>query len=135
MSLYFCETSDVRAAEPQYTKTLSVAVLTTNESQIKAFSDTFNQYEALHPDTKIRLDFYSDLNYKQKLPLWLEQGGYNLLYWQAGKRLDRLVEQDLLHPIDALITPDLLRKNLQQAVLAQVTANNIVHALPFAHYP
>lgn len=114
---------------------LTVAVLTSDGSQIKAYSDIFDQYEALYPQIKIRLDFFDDIRYKQKLSGWLEQGKYDLLYWQAGKRLDRLVEQDLLQPIDSLIDRALLSKNLQPAVLAEVTSDNTVHALPFAHYP
>ncbi|MFT4938610.1 MAG: multiple sugar transport system substrate-binding protein [Paraglaciecola sp.] len=113
---------------------LSVAVLTADEKQIAAFSDIFNQFEKRYPDVQIQLDFYSDLSYKKKIADWLEQGKYNLMYWQAGQRLKRLVEQDLLQPVGSLIDKSLLKKNIQASALAQVTIDDEIQALPFAHY-
>jgi ABC-type glycerol-3-phosphate transport system substrate-binding protein len=119
------------ASDPQR---LSVAVLSANEEQIAAFSDIFNLYEKRYPEVQIQLDFYSDLSFKKRLPGWLEEGNYNLLHWQAGRRLDRLVEQDLLQPIGSIIDKSLLEKNIQPSVVAQVTTNGEIQALPIAYY-
>jgi ABC-type glycerol-3-phosphate transport system substrate-binding protein len=115
-------------------KRISVAVLTTDENQFSAYAKIFNRYEALHPEVKIHLDFYSDKSYKSKIDSWLEQGKYNLLYWQAGKRLTKLVNNDLLHPLDSLIDRGLLKQHLRPNVLSEVTVNDAIYALPFAQY-
>jgi multiple sugar transport system substrate-binding protein len=113
---------------------LKVAVLSASEGQIAAFSEIFYLYEKRYPEVQIQFDFYSDLSFRTKFSSWLEQGKYNLIHWQAGQRLNRLVGQDLLQPIDSLIDRSLLEQNIQAAVLEQVTINDEIQALPFAYY-
>ena len=113
---------------------LTVAVLSASEEQIAAFSDIFYLYEKRYPNVQIQLDFYSDLSFKKRFPRWLEEGKYNLIHWQAGQRLNRLVELDLLQPVGSLIDNSLLEQNIQAAVLKQVTINGEVQALPIAYY-
>ncbi|MEP1447943.1 MAG: ABC transporter substrate-binding protein [Paraglaciecola sp.] len=114
---------------------LSVAVLAINKQQISLFAEQFYHFNNLQSDVVIDVDFFSDQGLKSKLVGWLESGKYDLIHWQAGKRLDDLVVQELLLPIDTLIDKKILTKNVSSQLLDSVEYNGSYQALPFAYYP
>ncbi|MBU3004852.1 ABC transporter substrate-binding protein [Paraglaciecola arctica] len=114
---------------------LSVAVLAINKQQISLFAEQFYRFNNLQSEVVIDVDFYSDQGLKSKLLGWLETGKYDLIHWQAGRRLDDLVVQELLLPIDRLIDKKTLNKNVSSQLLDSVEYSGSYLALPFAYYP
>ena len=112
---------------------LSVAVLA-DPKQFDAFNKWFNQFQTIHPRISLNVDFYSDENYKRKLDHWLEEGTYDVLYWQGGKRLERLVNRGVITPISSLLSSEEIKSSLPQSIINSVSYNNSVQALPFAQY-
>jgi ABC-type glycerol-3-phosphate transport system substrate-binding protein len=113
---------------------ISIGILTTEERQFAAISSMIEQFELAHPKIKVQLDFHSDSNYKNNVLNWLVQGKYSILYWQGGKRLSRVIEQNLLYPIDDLIEPEVLKRHIQPQFLSAVESESSIYAMPFAHY-
>ena len=115
-------------------KTISIAVLSTGQQQSTIYSKWFNQFEAQYPKIRLKVDFFSDEKYKQNIELWLEEGRYDLLYWQGGERLELLVDQGLLTPVSSVIDDKHIAASIPAPVLKQVTYNDQVQGLPFAQY-
>lgn len=112
---------------------VSVAILSTNDDQMVTYQQLFRQFETA---TGIRVDlqFYNDFTYKQRFDGWLESGNHDLLYWQAGERLKRLVDNQLVVPIDTLIDKEMLDQQYRQNALDIVTYDERVFALPLGQY-
>jgi ABC-type glycerol-3-phosphate transport system substrate-binding protein len=115
--------------------TLSIAVLAATPQQVSGFSQQFTHIDTSLPKIKIKMDFYSDQGLKNKLADWLENGKYDLIHWQAGKRLEDLVNQELIQPIDTLIPESTLTESLLPQVLKTVQIDGHYQGLPFAYYP
>lgn len=113
---------------------LKVAVLTVDSAQISAYAAWANKFEALNPDTTLKIDYYSDRAYKAGINSWLEDGAYDVMYWQAGTRLSNLVDTDLLRPISSLIDTSTLSDLIPADVIESVTYENEIYALPYAQY-
>jgi len=114
---------------------ISVAVLAINKQQITLFSEQFSRFNNSQSQLTVNVDFYSDQGLKGKLLGWLESGEYDLIHWQAGKRLEDIVAQELLLPIDSLIDKESLRKNVNAQMLDVVNIKGSYQALPFGYYP
>lgn len=122
-----------RSAETPPTP-LKVAILSVDTKQISAYATWANEFEQQHPDITLKIDYFSDKTYKARLQSWLDDGVYDVMYWQGGKRLSGLVEQDLLIPISDLIDTQQLKQFVPTEVLEQVTYKGKIQALPFAQY-
>jgi ABC-type glycerol-3-phosphate transport system substrate-binding protein len=116
-------------------KNISIAVLAINKQQIALFGETFSRFNNSQSQITVNVDFFSDQGLKSKLSQWLESGEYDLIHWQAGKRLNDIVEQELLLPIDSLIDKNTLVKNVSSQLLDVVDINGSYQALPFGYYP
>ncbi|WP_293745652.1 extracellular solute-binding protein [uncultured Paraglaciecola sp.] len=116
-------------------KQISVAVLAINKQQIALYDELFGRFNRSQSQLTVNVDFYSDQGLKSKLSSWLESGEYDLIHWQAGKRLDDIVEQELLLPIDSLIDKKTLTKNINSQLLEAVNINGSYQAIPFGYYP
>ena len=119
-------------AKPQ---PVSMAVLVVNQQQINAFEELINRFNSSQSELVVNIDFFSDQGLKSKISSWLESGEYDLIHWQAGERLQRIVKQELVRPIDSIISKDILSKNINAQVLETVNVNDSLQALPFAYYP
>ena len=126
---YFGFAANLLAAQ-----TLSVAVLTTNEQQSEVYRQVFADFEKQSNRYRIQLAFYSDSDFKRLLPNWLESGEHDLLYWQGGERLQTLIQQDVIQPINTLLTKAELQNSIQPAVLNSVSTETGTYALPLSQY-
>lgn len=125
-------THSVTYAEP---KPISVAVLAVNDQSMSLFSEQFRLFNDSQSEIVVKVDFYSDQGHKSKLSGWLESGEYDIIHWQAGKRLEDIVTQELLLPIDTLIDKNKLIKNVNAQLLDVVDMKGSYQALPFGYYP
>lgn len=134
--LFLCSVSVLTAysAPNADKKSLSIAVLSVDTEQIAAFSKWVQYFEQANKDVSLKIDFYSDKNYKKNINNWLETGTYDLLYWQAGKRLNDLVDLQLVTPINSVLKNKSLSDIYSAKILEEVTRNGFVQALPFAQY-
>jgi ABC-type glycerol-3-phosphate transport system substrate-binding protein len=114
---------------------ISVAVLAINKQQISLFADQFRRFNESQSEIVVSVDFYSDQGHKSKISGWLESGEYDLIHWQAGKRLNDFVDQELLLPIDSLIDKKTLVENVSSQLLDVVDIKGSYQALPFGYYP
>lgn len=115
-------------------KILSIAVSSSNTEQIGVYAKWIQYFEQSNKDISVNIDFHSDVNYKRNLKTWLEAGTYDVLTWQAGKRLDDLVDLQLVTPMHSVLRNQSLSDIYSDNILEQVTRNNFVQALPFAQY-
>lgn len=116
-------------------KPISIAVLAVNDQSMSFFSEQFRLFNDSQSEIVVEVDFYSDQGHKSKLSGWLESGEYDLIHWQAGKRLEDIVTQELLLPIDTLIDKKTLIKNVNAQLLDVVDMKGSYQALPFGYYP
>ena len=120
-------------ADTQPPESLKVAFLSADPKQVDAFSlwtELFEQYSGIDVD----IQSVSDAKLKADLNHWLESGEFDIIHWQAGKRLTDLVEKGYLTPISNLIDPEVLSAAFPQKVINQVSQNNTVYGFPFAQY-
>ena len=115
-------------------KHLSVAILSVDPQQMAVYADLFDSFTEKHPDYTVKLDFFSDARYKVNFDKWMEQGTYDLLYWQGGRRLSSMVEADLVAPIEALLDKKKLEESYQRGSLQAASINNTLFSLPVGHY-
>ena len=110
-----------------------VALLVTGDAQMKSYSNMFENFEQQF-GYPIDLKFYSDITFKTHIDKWINSGEYDLLYWQAGKRLENLIDRDGIIALNKLIEPQLLRQYFRQNALEAVTYNEQIYAVPIAQY-
>ncbi len=79
-----------------HSNSLNVAIMTVDPAYIEVFDKFFKDFEAQHSDLSIAIDYYSDARYKRDINHWMENGSYDLLYWQGGQRLSSLIDKQLL---------------------------------------
>lgn len=115
------------------TERVRVALLTTNDDQMVTYQQLFRQFETA-TGVSVDLQFYNDFTYKQRFSSWIEMGNYDLLYWQAGERLKRLVDDHSILSIDSLIHRSLLNQQYRQNALDAVSYDESVFALPLGQY-
>lgn len=115
-------------------ESLKIAFLSADLLQIKALADWANLFEAQNPNIEVSIQPFSDENFKQKIPTWIETGEFDLLHWQAGERLSRLVKNELITPINSVIDLQNLTNNIPSSSLKQVTYDGLIYGQPFAHY-
>lgn len=112
---------------------IKVALLTTSESQMAIYSRLFSLFES-NSNITVEVKFYSDITFKKHLNNWIELGEYDVLYWQAGDRLEKLVNEESIIPIDELVDGELLRQQYRSNALASVSYSNQIYALPLGQY-
>lgn len=113
---------------------ISIAVLSVDQQQMTAFTKWARYFEQYDKNLSLNITFYNDARYKSHIENWLEQGTHDLLYWQAGRRLDNLVGRHLVTPVETLIGRDILEQAYPKQVVEEVSAGGYIQALPFAQY-
>lgn len=113
---------------------LRVAVLSTDVQQMDAYSRWAARFEDMYPRISLDVDYFSDAHYKAHIEEWLEQGTYDVFYWQSGLRLESLVSRNLITPLSSLIDRRTIQRALPEAILGHVRYNGQIQALPFAQY-
>lgn len=112
---------------------IKVALLTTSESQMATYSRLFSQFESAS-NISVDVKFYNDITFKKHMKTWIEFGDFDVLYWQAGDRLEKLVEDQAIIPIDELVDGELLRLQYRSNALASVSYHQHIFALPLGQY-
>jgi ABC-type glycerol-3-phosphate transport system substrate-binding protein len=114
-------------------KSVKIAVLTTGPQQMAAYNKLFSQFES-STNINVELQFFSDITFKKHIKDWIELGTYDLLYWQAGKRLEDLVTSEEIIPLSNLMKLGNLKPQYTPNVLPVVTYDDEIYALPLGHY-
>jgi ABC-type glycerol-3-phosphate transport system substrate-binding protein len=114
-------------------KSVKIAVLTTGPQQMAAYNKLFSQFES-STNINVELQFFSDITFKKHIKDWIELGTYDLLYWQAGKRLEDLVTSEEIIPLSNLMKLENLKQQYNPNVLPVVTYDDEIYALPLGHY-
>lgn len=112
---------------------IKVALLTTSESQMATYSRLFSQFE-ITSGIKVEVKFYSDITFRKHMKTWIELGEFDVLYWQAGDRLKKLVNDQTIIPIDELVDREQLRLQYRSSALASVSYHQNIYALPLGQY-
>ncbi|MCX4027175.1 carbohydrate ABC transporter substrate-binding protein [Endozoicomonas sp. SM1973] len=114
---------------------LDVSVLNLGGPMGSAFRYLATEFQRRHPGVKVRLHTESDANYKKKLAEWLSaEKGVDVLYWQAGERLFKLVREDYLKPITSLWQQQKWNNAFSLGMQNLVKLNNEFYAVPFSYY-
>jgi multiple sugar transport system substrate-binding protein len=127
----YCFTSTSLAVSKE---TLNIAFLSADQLQIATLSRWVNAFELEHPGIEIDLRSFSDANYKQNFKTWLANGSFDIMYWQAGKRLEDIVSQGLVNPVENILSQQQLTIQFPESALRQVRYNNLIQAIPIAQY-
>lgn len=112
---------------------LKVAILVSTDKQIAAYNSLISQFEN-STGVDVQLDFYSDISFKKHIKNWVELGTYDVLYWQAGKRLEQLIKKKDIVPLSDLLDLTNLKQQYRKNALAAVTYDERIYALPIGHY-
>ncbi len=119
---------------PKKKLTLNVALLYSARGHRGFFRHFKKEFEAKHPDITLVFTGLLDAEYKQAVMPWLMSGQIDVLYWQAGERLNAVAKNNLILPIDELWQKEqfdtIFPKNIKQAV----SHNDKIYALPYAYY-
>lgn len=113
---------------------IKVAILTSDMRQIGVLTNLVDDFEAMFPAINVHIKYYSDEVYKQNLPQWLDHKTFDVLHWHGGKRLYDLVAKEQVLPVFSVFAKEKLESIVPTSVLAQVSQNGQVWALPFAQY-
>lgn len=113
---------------------LRVAFLSAEPVQISALIDVTAQYEQLNPGINVEVQAFSDAAFKANIDQWLENGDFDVIHWQAGQRLMRYVESDLVSALNEFINVDELNQHFDKTVLGQLERNGQFYGLPIATY-
>ncbi|WP_164084768.1 ABC transporter substrate-binding protein [Alteromonas flava] len=133
-SLTLVVIASISAPTAANTKPLKIAFLSAEPTQIASLTETVEKFQALYPDQTIELSTYSDARFKAAIHNWLKKGDFDIIHWQAGERLFRLVTQDLVAPINSLMDVDLIRHHYKSVNLQQLSRDGQLYGLPLAVY-
>ncbi|GAA0854486.1 ABC transporter substrate-binding protein [Aliiglaciecola litoralis] len=131
--LLFLVTFFFLKAEAASDAPLKIAVLSTTDQQTLAYTKMISQFE-VSTGVKVDIHVYSDVNFKKKLPGWIELGNYDVLYGRAGQRLNKLVANQEIVPLSEFINVDEIEQQYLASALDAVRYQNHIYALPLGHY-
>lgn len=116
-------------------ETLNVAVLVASKGQRMAYEHLAIEFEKQHPDIHINYLSQNDNHYKHSIHQWLTQTkGLDVLYWQAGLRLNQIAAQGLLEPLDELWQAQHWQKHFPKGIQAIIRQDDHIYGLPYSYY-
>ncbi|MDM7861778.1 extracellular solute-binding protein [Alteromonas sp. ASW11-36] len=115
-------------------RVIRVAFLTADPVQIEALDLWSKRFEIANPGYVLDVRAYSDASFKRDLKFWLDNGQFDVIHWQAGRRLTDLIEQQYLTSMEEILEADFMATHLPANILEQVQTDNKVFAVPFAQY-
>tara|TARA_R110000772_G_scaffold110966_1_gene214589 strand:- start:2130 stop:3377 length:1248 start_codon:yes stop_codon:yes gene_type:complete len=116
-------------------ETLNVGVLIASKGQRAAYYQLATQFEQQHPSIRINYVVKGDRQYKNAMGVWLNQAqGLDVLYWQAGNRLNQFASQGLLEPLNELWREQNWQQHFPQGIQDTIRQNNTIYGLPFSYY-
>nr|WP_240920014.1 ABC transporter substrate-binding protein [Paraglaciecola sp. 20A4] len=93
------------------------------------------QFEKEHPDIQIKYVIQNDTHYKRSIQNWLTQiKGLDVLYWQAGLRLNQIAAQGLLEPLDELWQAQRWQEHFPKGIQAIIRQDEHFYGLPYSYY-
>lgn len=113
---------------------IRIAFLTAEERQVTAFVSTIEQFEKQNKQYKVEIKTFIDSAYKANIDGWLDSGEFDLVHWQAGKRLFRYVDCERVISLNNYVDIDRINTNFNKNILNQLSKNDRLYALPLATY-
>lgn len=113
---------------------LNIAVLYSTRGHRGIYKELTERFNQVHPDISLSFHGLLDEQYKESVNQWLVTGEMDVLYWQAGERLNSVVSRELIHPIDNLWREEALDEAFPEAIKNAVSFKQKAYALPFTYY-
>ena len=114
--------------------TLNVAVLYSAKGHRGFLEGLKTVFEQQHPNISLQFTGYLDAQYKAHVDQWLVSGEMDVVYWQAGERLNTFTRRGLLRPIDKLWQNQDWDRHFSLPIKRAVSVDGNVYALPYAYY-
>ncbi len=116
-------------------ETIEVGILQSAPVQKIVLVRHAKQFEDVNPDIQVKLNFYSDADFKVALAEWLESSrGPDIVTWQGGQRLYQYVEQNQVEDLSAIWSKYNLHSNFAEGAVKAVSLNNRRYAIPVSYY-
>jgi multiple sugar transport system substrate-binding protein len=114
---------------------LKVASIGSSSNIREALYDITARFEKINPDVRIEIVLDSDTHLKNKLTRLLKQKSMvDIAVWHAGERLNKLIDQDLVLPINGLWYDNQLNNQFTVTNQNIVMLNGQVWAIPISYY-
>jgi multiple sugar transport system substrate-binding protein len=114
---------------------LKIASIGTSSDIREALYDLTAQFQKINPDVRIEIILDSDSHLKNELTTLLKQQNMvDIVMWHAGERLNKLIEQDLVLPINDLWFDNELNHQFTSTNQNIVMLNGQVWAIPISYY-
>lgn len=125
-------TSQVYARDPGH---LVISLLVSSSEQRAAFHELSRRFEGENPDLEVSWIARDDAGYKAMLAKWLtDPEGPDVVYWQAGTRLQQIAEAGHLAPLNDLWESNDFNSVYTPAIRDKVSHDGAVYGLPYSYY-
>ena len=104
-----------------------------NPVQLAATEQAIRDFEAAHPDIKVKLNKFDHNGYKSAIRNFLIADAPDVADWFPGNRMKPFVDAGLFDPIDDVWQKNNLEENMASSIGAS-TINGRKYALPFYYY-
>ncbi len=114
---------------------INFAVLANSKVKEQVYRERVTEFEALHPNIKVRLIRLASSNYPDLLAeLMAMENEVDVINWFASKRLKTLVDKGLVVDINDFWQQNDLDKNFSQSSKDKVKFNEQVYGIPLTSY-
>lgn len=113
---------------------LKIALSISNSSQRAAYYNLAQKFEEEHPDTQITMTSFTSEIYKYKFPQMFSSNQYDILYWHAGERLFRYIEQGKIASINDIFSTKEIATMFDKAVIDSISFEEKVYSFPMSYY-
>lgn len=126
---------NIAAPHAKTNETLNISLLVASKGQRAAYHQLAEAFEQQHQNLRIVFTVQNDKQYKASIEKWLTQkNGFDVVYWQAGERMDQFASQGLLEPLDDLWQKNNWLTHFPQRITRTVQQGDSLYAAPFAFY-
>ena len=116
-------------------ETIKIGILTSAPIQKQVYLKYAKAFEADNPEIKLELIFKPDAEYKKDFAKWVNQGGGpDILSWQAGARLNNLIDKAQLTDLSEVYQRNNLMPTFSESAIGASSYNGKPYAVPISYY-
>lgn len=116
-------------------QSLNISLMLSSGAQRQYFEAAAREFMARHAEVNVHIGVYPDQHYKDHLPQWLEEERYELMYWQGGRRLQELVDEQQAASINDIWDEQDWPEAFSEPVKNTLRFDGNYYALPYSYCP
>ena len=116
-------------------ESIQLGVLTSAPIQKQVYLKYAEKFNRENPNVNLELLFRADAEYKADFAKWIKQGeGPQILAWQGGNRLNRLIKKDQIVDLSNFYAKHNLLSTFNPSALGVVSYESKHYAVPISYY-